>query len=84
MTLSCRRASVLISAAKDRKLSPRERISLLVHLLICSSCRRFARQLEKLRDVARSLLADLETQDVHAAALSVEARARIRHALGEP
>lgn len=42
---SCRQASRLITVRQDRPLSVLERVSLRVHLTLCASCRRFARQI---------------------------------------
>ena len=45
---SCRKATRLVSDALERPLTRRERWSLRVHLLICSFCRRYRRQLRRL------------------------------------
>src|SRR5262245_42453244 len=83
MTTSCKRASELISAAMDRELNARELLSLRVHLLICSYCRRFRRQLEVLRRLVCSPLTEGDGDLPGAVALTVEARDRIRRALLE-
>ena len=37
----------------DRKLSLAEQIQLRVHLVICSGCRNFSRQIDQLRQISR-------------------------------
>ncbi|VAW78425.1 hypothetical protein MNBD_GAMMA13-237, partial [hydrothermal vent metagenome] len=37
----------------DRKLSWRERLSIKVHLLMCTACRQMARQMQLLRSASR-------------------------------
>ena len=50
--LSCRDASVLISAELESTLPPRERKQLQAHLRRCPSCRALQRQLQLLRESA--------------------------------
>lgn len=57
LTLSCRRASQLLSKAQDTPLTRTERAALRLHLLICRSCRRFNRQLILLRQLIQVLVA---------------------------
>lgn len=47
--MNCNKASKLLSAATDRGLSRREQWSLQLHLIVCSTCRRFRDQLSLLR-----------------------------------
>ena len=82
MNLSCQQASRLVSESMDRRLSRWERVSLRIHLVICSYCRRVRRQLDWLRRAARA--SRLEPPDHDPIRLSPQARARIRHALGMP
>lgn len=51
--LSCRQASELASQAQDVPLGRGQRLRLAVHLAACDACRRFARQLEFLRQSMR-------------------------------
>ena len=44
--LKCREACKLLSEAQDRKLTPRERLSLKLHLFACIHCRRYRKQRE--------------------------------------
>ncbi len=79
---SCRDASRLVSAAMDRPLSFRERLSLNSHLMMCSLCQRFQNQMHRLRHVAR--LSDRDACDdgvVPDVTLSPEARERISRSL---
>lgn len=46
--LNCKQASKLVSLSLDRPLSWSERWQLKLHLFICNSCRRFAKQLKLL------------------------------------
>ncbi|QID16659.1 zf-HC2 domain-containing protein [Nitrogeniibacter mangrovi] len=43
--LRCKDATRLVSAQFDRILSVRERLALRTHLLVCTGCARFERQL---------------------------------------
>lgn len=79
---SCRDASRLVSAAMDRPLSLRERLSLNSHLMMCSLCRRFQNQMHRLRHVARLSDHDASNDGIVAdAMLSPEARERISRSL---
>jgi predicted anti-sigma-YlaC factor YlaD len=51
---SCREASRLAATRCDRPLSLTERIALTMHLGICRSCRRFARQVADLDTALRT------------------------------
>ena len=60
----------------------REKVALKLHLLMCSMCRRFVRQLEFVRKAA-SAFAELELHGAYPAetAMSPEARGRIARAI---
>lgn len=45
---TCKQASKLISMSLDRPLSWSEKVQLKLHLLICTPCRRFKKQLKLL------------------------------------
>jgi anti-sigma factor ChrR (cupin superfamily) len=47
--LSCKEATRLLSQAQDRRLTPVERIKLALHVVACTACKRFARQLALIR-----------------------------------
>jgi predicted anti-sigma-YlaC factor YlaD len=51
--LNCRDATRLMSDAQERPLGWRERISLRLHLAMCSACRAFGSQLGTLRAALR-------------------------------
>ncbi|MCU0834719.1 MAG: hypothetical protein MUC77_09840 [Chromatiaceae bacterium] len=80
--LTCKDASHLLSERQERPLGLRERCALRLHLWMCVSCRRFARQLGLLRRGMAALRQQLRGE-TRRAELSDEARARIRRALAE-
>lgn len=49
----CRRAARLLSEQRERKLGAAEQISLRVHLLQCTGCLRYSRQLGVLDQAMR-------------------------------
>jgi hypothetical protein len=51
--LSCHNATQLLSESQEKKLKLGERMSLRLHLLICSGCRNFGNQMHSLRKIAR-------------------------------
>jgi len=51
--LSCERVTELCSQELERRLRLPERAGLTTHLLMCSGCRNFRRQMRVLREVAR-------------------------------
>lgn len=55
MMLTCKEATQLVSQGLDRRLGPLERISLRLHLLICSGCTNFSRQVRFIRRAMRRL-----------------------------
>ena len=52
--MNCRQATRLLSDAQERDLSLMDRAALKMHVLICSGCRNFSRQMGALRDMART------------------------------
>lgn len=84
LTLRCADASELASRELDEPLSLLESLALRGHLLACSSCRRFGRQLRWIRTAARlrdrsPAVGPRPGDD----ALSPEARERILRAIDE-
>lgn len=75
---SCRRATELISKSHDAPLSFKEQLALRLHLLVCTWCRRYEKQILLLRRVMELRRAD---DDPRATDLPTEARERIRNAL---
>ena len=52
--LSCHESTRLLSEGQDRPLGLKERLHLRLHLLFCSGCRHFGRQMRVLRDLTRA------------------------------
>ena len=77
LNLHCDRASQLLSARHERRLTLPERIGLRLHLGICGPCRRFARQIALLAQALRQLAQELD----EGPALSPDQRQRLRDAL---
>ncbi len=46
---SCRESTRLMSEARERGLTAVERVALRMHLLMCSACRNFGKQMHFLR-----------------------------------
>lgn len=81
---SCKDASRMVSESIDRPLTLRERLTLRMHLLMCSFCTRFSRQLRFLRRAAEHFSrAHQDSRSAPDETLSVEARQRIRRALSD-
>lgn len=77
--LSCKEVSRLVSESLDRELPWGQRVSLHLHLLLCSLCSRFRRQMLFLQRAARAFgEADMLSAQVR---LSPEARQRIKDLL---
>ena len=51
--LNCKQAAALMSQGMDRKLGMFQRMSLRFHLMMCSGCRNFNKQMEFLRQGCR-------------------------------
>jgi hypothetical protein len=80
--VSCKRAGELISLSLETKLSLWQRLALVVHLCGCWWCRRFQRQLRLVERACRAWArSDRTTEAAAGAALTGEARARIRRAI---
>ena len=80
MMLSCREAVRLISEGMDRPLPIWKRIGLRAHVLICTWCERYRRQLLFIRSALRQQPDKLMGQEP-SAGLSPEARERLKRAL---
>lgn len=82
LNLPCEGIARLISESLDRELGWWERAALRSHVVYCSACRRYRRQLEQLRRAMRQL-ADRLASGVPApdSRLPDEARERIKRAL---
>ncbi|MEJ2576812.1 MAG: zf-HC2 domain-containing protein [Gammaproteobacteria bacterium] len=51
--LNCHHATQLMSQELDRELTRRERLALRFHVMICSGCSNFRRQMAFIRRAAR-------------------------------
>lgn len=47
--LNCKEATQLLSESLDRELSLSDRMNLKMHVMMCSGCRNFGRQMQVLR-----------------------------------
>lgn len=52
--LNCQEVTRLYSESQERTLNLQERISLKMHVMMCSGCRNFGKQMHTLRQVARA------------------------------
>jgi predicted anti-sigma-YlaC factor YlaD len=53
--LDCKHNTELLSQSYDRPITLRERMAMRLHLLMCSGCRNFEKQLAFIRKAAREL-----------------------------
>ena len=77
--LTCKDSSKLISKSLDQPLVFKERINLRLHLLICSACRQFERQMNLIHRIARDFLNGRNQDEIMP--MPVETRERIRNNL---
>ena len=52
--LNCQDTTRLLSESQERALSLKERMSLKIHVVMCSGCRNFGQQMDTLRQMARA------------------------------
>jgi predicted anti-sigma-YlaC factor YlaD len=84
LNLTCQDMTHLASESLDRDLGRLERFVLRAHLLYCSACRRFLKQLALVHLAARKLVTQPESDlpvPVPGPDLPAEARDRIKRAL---
>ena len=80
----CRDMTALISKAQDIQLPFRERFAYKLHIIYCTSCRRYRQQVRILHQAFQALLRRLESAPIDPqAGLSPEARARIARNLSK-
>lgn len=79
--LSCKEASHLASKGMDVKLSWRERLGLMLHLSMCSVCRRYLGDLKKMRLLMSRLGRREDALLPESQKLSDQSRERIKQAL---
>lgn len=78
----CREMTRLGSESLDRELGRLERIGLRVHLLYCTPCSRYVRQINHLRTALQVMAAQAESDGgLSGPALPDEVRDRIKQAL---
>ena len=53
--LTCRQSTRLMSEEHERELSPRERMELRMHALLCKGCRNYRKQIAFIRRAAKSV-----------------------------
>jgi Putative zinc-finger len=63
--LTCKQASVVISASLDRPLTLRERLALKFHLFICKYCKRFSQQMQNLGVAIKQMVHTTETDETN-------------------
>jgi hypothetical protein len=83
--LSCKDVTRLLSESMDRSLPIGKRVGVRLHLLICTFCARYKRQLLLIRETARRFAAiDDARGSLAGESLSEEAKERIRSSLATP
>lgn len=79
---NCKEMTRLISEAMDQPLSPRQKIQLKIHLLICPGCAHFQRHLNGLRDLMSRCGRSQKQPPIHyVGSLSAEKRNHIKSLL---
>jgi hypothetical protein len=78
---TCRDVARLQSESLDHSLSFPKRLGMRVHLLVCSWCRRYGKQIHFLQQAVREHPDELTQSHPHV--LSPEARERLKRALRE-
>lgn len=73
--LTCQQASELVSQSLDHPLNLKNRFKLKLHLMICSACHRFNRQMGQLHHAIFSMVKTTESDE--SITLSPEAKAKI-------
>ncbi|MCL7419741.1 MAG: hypothetical protein M8364_02395 [Methylobacter sp.] len=81
--LTCKEASYLASKAMDGKLTRRERFGLWLHIAMCRLCRRYVRDIKKLRWVIRTAGNSGQVLSPESVKLSEQSRERIQRILSQ-
>lgn len=80
--LSCKEITALVSESMDRRLPFGQRLAVRLHLMICSFCSRYRRQLLAVCAFVGRYVEEMESsKGLNPFSLSEEARSRIRQAL---
>ncbi|GAB4240670.1 MAG: hypothetical protein OHK0028_18850 [Deltaproteobacteria bacterium] len=83
--LSCRDVTRMLSESMDHSLPLGKRIGVRLHLLMCTFCARYERQLLLIRETVRRLVGkEGEPGEATGETLSEEAKERIRKSLRTP
>lgn len=61
--MNCQQATRLLSDAQERELSLKDRAALKFHVMMCSGCRNFGKQMGTLRDIAHSYAKGSENEE---------------------
>lgn len=78
---ACKDVTRMASEAMERKLPLRQRLDMKLHLLICTLCMRYVKQLQFMRDAVQQHAAQIETGATPPAVLSDGARERMKQRL---
>ncbi len=81
--LTCKEASVLATKAMDGKLTFRERSGLRLHIMMCGLCRRYVRDMKRLREAIRNAGPIVSPMMPESFRLSAKSRERIGRILKE-
>lgn len=81
ITPGCKDITRLVSESMDRTLPVSTRIKLRLHLMICTACAEYRRQLRQIRQAMRHSATKSEEQNPHTPNLSPTAIARLKEAL---
>ncbi|MCH8822031.1 MAG: zf-HC2 domain-containing protein [Planctomycetes bacterium] len=63
LTLRCHESSRILSEASDGELSFIDKLALRGHLLVCGPCRKYQKQLRKLRSLIENAMKSLESEE---------------------
>jgi hypothetical protein len=78
---ACKEVTRMASDAMERKLPLRQRLDMKLHLLICTLCMRYVKQLQFMRDAVQQRAAQIEDGAAPPAVLSHDARERMKQKL---
>ena len=80
--LSCKETTRTISEGLDRKLTLRRRVALRLHVMMCSACRAYTRQVEGLNEhISACFRRDHYSRLPESQRLSEESREKMKAAL---
>jgi hypothetical protein len=77
MMMTCHEVALLVATGDIDRASPSRRLQVRLHVLICSSCRIFRRQLASLRRAARSMRDQFDTEYAAAGDLDLRIARRL-------